>query len=250
MGGIYKITNNTTGQIYVGSAKNFDRRWGDHQAQLLLNKHCNKNLQNSFNKHGLIVFSFEIVKILEPYNKEIYFKEENITMELFRSLGISLFNIAKAEGGWGPETFLRKAEICKKISTTLQAYYDSLSVDERNKIYGKGRRGKPMSDAHKTKTSLGLTGQTKSAETKIKMSIAQKKLNSVERSNIMSEIGKANRGKPGHTPGNANAFYIFGKIYTSGMTAMKELNLTRKQLKEMENNGTAKRNYKEEKDKF
>ena len=31
MQGIYKITNNLNGSIYIGKSNNLDRRWKDHQ---------------------------------------------------------------------------------------------------------------------------------------------------------------------------------------------------------------------------
>lgn len=66
--GIYTIINNITNEFYIGSvsAKGcFRRRWQKHMIDLLNNKHCNNHLQNSFNKHGKINFTFLILEILD-----------------------------------------------------------------------------------------------------------------------------------------------------------------------------------------
>lgn len=49
---IYKIINTINGKIYVGSAKYFAGRKGEHYSMLRNNKHSNKHLQNSYNKYG------------------------------------------------------------------------------------------------------------------------------------------------------------------------------------------------------
>lgn len=58
--GIYLITNNITGECYVGSTTDaFRRRWKNHRNELRKNKHHNWRLQRSYNKHGLDSFSFD-----------------------------------------------------------------------------------------------------------------------------------------------------------------------------------------------
>ena len=59
--GVYKIINNKTGDFYIGSSVNFVKRKSSHFRALLKNKHKNSYLQNSFNKHGIKNFKFEIL---------------------------------------------------------------------------------------------------------------------------------------------------------------------------------------------
>jgi group I intron endonuclease len=63
--GIYKITNKLNGRIYIGSAKEFKRRWSQHAASLKANKHQNKFLQSDYNKCGAEAFVFDIIEITE-----------------------------------------------------------------------------------------------------------------------------------------------------------------------------------------
>ena len=58
-GAIYRILNLINGRIYIGSTINLKRRNREHYKSLLKNKHCNKFLQNDFNKCGAENFVFE-----------------------------------------------------------------------------------------------------------------------------------------------------------------------------------------------
>ena len=71
MKGIYSIKNNITGRIYIGSSNDILKRIKQHFNNLRKNKHPNKLLQNSFNKHLESSFNYEILQICD----------ENITQD-------------------------------------------------------------------------------------------------------------------------------------------------------------------------
>ena len=60
--GIYKITNNVNGKMYIGQSINIEQRWVEHLRELNGNKHYNQHLQNSWNKYGESNFKFDIVE--------------------------------------------------------------------------------------------------------------------------------------------------------------------------------------------
>lgn len=60
--GIYAITNQVNGKVYIGKSISIGRRWKEHKYELRYNKHCNEYLQNAWNKYGEENFSFEIVE--------------------------------------------------------------------------------------------------------------------------------------------------------------------------------------------
>lgn len=71
--GIYKIIINDY-YIYIGQSVNIEGRWSDHLSELRRNKHCNKKLQNTYNKYSNTI-KFEILEecdVSELDNKEIY----------------------------------------------------------------------------------------------------------------------------------------------------------------------------------
>jgi len=67
--GIYKITNKINNKMYIGSSKNIFSRWSYHINDLLLNKHHSYKLQNEFNKFGIDIFTFEIIRVVNNENE-------------------------------------------------------------------------------------------------------------------------------------------------------------------------------------
>ncbi len=83
-GGIYAITNNSNGKIYIGSAISFRKRWNTH-------KHCfsrgtqeNQYLQRAFNKSPES-FEIFIVESLLDSSKENMLLREQFWMDFYRS---------------------------------------------------------------------------------------------------------------------------------------------------------------------
>ena len=73
--GIYKIINVVNNKFYIGSAVNFSRRKARHFSELRHNKHNNRWLQASWNKHGEKSFVFVIVE--EVQDKALLLEVEN-----------------------------------------------------------------------------------------------------------------------------------------------------------------------------
>jgi predicted GIY-YIG superfamily endonuclease len=49
--GVYSISSLTDGRVYVGSAIDLYTRYMNHKKDLSKNSHCNKKLQNFYNKY-------------------------------------------------------------------------------------------------------------------------------------------------------------------------------------------------------
>lgn len=60
--GIYSITNNVNGKIYIGQTNDLNRREREHFSYLRGNKHSNEHLQSAWNKYGEQNFTFNILK--------------------------------------------------------------------------------------------------------------------------------------------------------------------------------------------
>ena len=59
--GIYTITNILNNKIYIGFARNIDKRWIRHRKDLKNNSHHCKHLQDAYNKYGKDNFKFEVL---------------------------------------------------------------------------------------------------------------------------------------------------------------------------------------------
>jgi group I intron endonuclease len=91
--GIYKIVNILDGKIYIGSSSNFCKRWNGHITCLRKNKHHSPHLQNAWNKYGEENFKFEIVEVVEDFNK--LFEREQYYIDLYKCFGHDGYNAAK-----------------------------------------------------------------------------------------------------------------------------------------------------------
>lgn len=132
--GIYKIRNIINNKIYIGSAKDFDKRKKRHLRDLRANKHYSILLQRAFNKYGEENFVFEIIEEF-PYSIEIKDREQYWIDELkTKEIG---YNIADASFGDVISNHPNKEEIRKKISKTLLENNAKLSKEERKEKWGK-----------------------------------------------------------------------------------------------------------------
>ena len=69
--GIYQIRNTIDNKVYIGSSKDFTRRWREHRSDLRGNRHHSQYLQNSWNKYGEDNFKFESIFVVFDKDKLI-----------------------------------------------------------------------------------------------------------------------------------------------------------------------------------
>src|SRR5688572_23079365 len=79
---IYKITNNISKKVYIGSAINVYHRFSTHRSLLRSSKHFNKHLQSAWNKYGENSFMFEIIENCLP---EDLLDREEYYIKLYKS---------------------------------------------------------------------------------------------------------------------------------------------------------------------
>lgn len=77
MCGIYKITNNINGKVYIGQSINIKQRWSRHkEISKNINSHCYEYpLYRAMRKYGIENFSFEIIEECDTSilnDREIY----------------------------------------------------------------------------------------------------------------------------------------------------------------------------------
>lgn len=98
--GIYIIRNTLNGKVYVGSSKNFARRFGAHKAALRSGRHHSKKLQRSWTKHGERAFAFEKVLVCSVENLLRY---EQIVIDYYCACSTGYNILPKAGSREGAE---------------------------------------------------------------------------------------------------------------------------------------------------
>ena len=84
MSKLCKITNIKNNKVYIGStSKCFHLRFKQHFNNLKNGKHENPILQNSYDKHGLDVFIFEIIVSFDKISVEELLKLESLHINEF-----------------------------------------------------------------------------------------------------------------------------------------------------------------------
>jgi len=115
-GGVYKITDQTNGMFYIGSAKCFQVRASQHLSKLKQGKHANKHLQNAFNKHGGDVFLFEVLEVVDGTKNNRFIVEQNYINKLINEgKWEQTFNFKKKTEQKERDCFSRTPEESKKL---------------------------------------------------------------------------------------------------------------------------------------
>jgi group I intron endonuclease len=158
--GIYKIINVVNNKFYVGSAVNFSRRKARHFSELRHNKHNNRWLQASWNKHGESAFVFAIVE--EVQDKRLLVEVENrwlkehVGKEYCYNIGV---NAVAPTLGWSGEkspTWGRKRTPEELAAQSWKG--KKHSEESKQKIRG-ALKGHHISISTRAKISATLSGE-------------------------------------------------------------------------------------------
>lgn len=60
--GVYKITNNITGEFYIGSSKDIKHRWANHKSPSKWKQHPNSKLYKAMAQYGKDKFIVEVIE--------------------------------------------------------------------------------------------------------------------------------------------------------------------------------------------
>lgn len=148
-GGIYQITNNITGDRYIGQASDLCRRKANHFWALRNGRHFNRKLQNSFDKHGECAFLWTILERCPT-------KELNAREQWYLDTFSPEYNVAKCAEA-SARGAKRSPETRKKMSESLLK-----TVPFRN--FRGATPGHAVSDETRAKMSAAKKGKKQSAE--------------------------------------------------------------------------------------
>lgn len=229
---IYQITNTVTGDFYIGSSDNFQRRKRAHYSVLARNVHFNCYLQLDWNKYGEQLFEFSTILLCDIENKLYY--EQVLIDELKPTYNIARCTTATFQGLHHTEETKRKIGEAQKGELNHN-FGKHPSETTRSKISEAGK-GRVVSKETRAKLSAMRKGESNynfgkhpSDETRLKMGLAQKGRHHT--AETRTKISMANRGELGNNFGKHHSEETKRKIGEAqkGKVASKE---TRAKMRE------------------
>ena len=112
---VYKITNNVTGEFYIGSSRNVKKRWAAHKWPSRWEENPNNKMYQDMQKYGLDSFGFEILEEVEAQ----YLKQEE---QKFIDILKPTYNSINAKGESIERLKARTKKACKKYYSQLCMY--------------------------------------------------------------------------------------------------------------------------------
>ena len=147
--GVYKLT--VGDMIYWGSTKNLNHRKSKHRADLIKGRHCNRILQNAFDKFQ--TYQFDIIVELDNADERAEWEQELIDV------------------WFGSE---KCANILSNVGATPSHKGKVRSKETRAKMSARKRKHSSHSEETKARISASKKGHKHSIETRTKMSEARK----------------------------------------------------------------------------
>lgn len=154
LSGIYRILNRINSKVYIGQSVNISGRFAAHRCALRGGRHWNQRLQRAWNKYGEHAFSFEPVMIVEDHRC-----------------------LDSAEEGWFYLTKCLDERYGYNMSSCAAAPTRGLGVSASRRARMRAEMKRRMREQPESMLTFINSGRgvTRSAETKAKMSEAQKK---------------------------------------------------------------------------
>lgn len=204
MQGIYAICNVITGDRYIGSSGNCDRRMTQHLRALVSGRHINRKLLAAWNKYGGNAFVFCVIEVVldaeSVLNREqalLTLGEYNLTSTAGRPPGLGRRYTASERAAMSaarsgkPKPWLRwvrrSAQAKERVSIALKGH--GVSTETASKISAK------LSGSHSVKRSVAMLGNRRGA---VPCSDAKKEKIRVALSGIdvRARIGRPHRSIP------------------------------------------------------
>lgn len=173
VGGVYEIVCATSGNRYIGSAIDFEKRWKAHRFHLGRGTHHSRHLQSAWRLYGASVFVFRPLLLCSRSNRLMY---EQRALDVLRPE----YNVAPLARGGGtspsPEARARLSAAMRGNTRTLGYRHTSEAIDKlRAKQTGvpSPTKGRPRDPVAVAATAAAHRGMKRSPETCARISAAR-----------------------------------------------------------------------------
>lgn len=221
--GVYKITNDINGKVYIGQSINVKARWKDHEHSLNRKDSRCTLLQRAWNKYGEENFSFEILELCpEDMLDSVEIKYINLYDSHNNGYNIEPGGNKNKHLSEETKKKIGDANRGKKRTDEERRKMSEARAGEKNAMFG--RRHTKAAKNKMSKAKKGKPGHPRSAETRKAISQANKgKLISDETRKKLSESHK------GKIPSNKILKPVYcvelNKIFDTPSDAAKELSI-------------------------
>jgi group I intron endonuclease len=151
--GIYKIENIVNKKVYIGSTKNFTKRFSEHRYLLNKGEHANKHLQRSWDFYGEDNFTFTVIEFVEKNNLLIF--EQKYLDCLDRKQSYNICYIAGNTTGVPMPEHVKKNLLDKNIGKT--PWNKNKRIKKENSIKMDEEKRKKISETLRKNTSGSKT---------------------------------------------------------------------------------------------
>lgn len=173
--GIYKIqSNKKPDRVYIGSAKNIQKRWWVHLCDLRKNKHHSPKLQKHYNKYGEADLMFSVLlgcDISELTEKEQFF------LDIYKPYFNCCENARNCQGYHPTEETRAKLREARKGKRPFLGHRHTEETKERMSAAKRGKKKSPETRERMSRAFMGnknWLGRKHTEETRRRMSEAQK----------------------------------------------------------------------------
>ena len=178
---IYAIVNQTTRDMYVGSAVAVNRRWSAHRRALVKQSHHSSRLQRAHDKYGETHFDWEIIECVADKSKLI--EREQFWINFFAPayngrpvanspLGTKHSDETRAKMSAAAKIKVFSEEHKRNISNAKKGL--CTTSEEQKKRLSDLNKNKVFSAETRAKISVSSTGRYHTDEAKQKISISNK----------------------------------------------------------------------------
>lgn len=165
MKGIYKLTNNITGDFYIGQSANLERRKKEHFSRKS-HKDIKHQMYADIKHYGKEAFSFEVVSVIDDAIERL-----NMERELIESLNPP-YNIRHTSKSHLSDEMKKHLSICGKLQ------WSRMTDEQKNKIVSEQltgpKKGHIVSEETRKKLRNANLGKTLSKAVREKISISNK----------------------------------------------------------------------------